>query len=85
MDNMNTVQIFNSLACLPAYNHLLHRSMDILLALNIDLHVLHVSGENNETADALSCCQFASALNLTSKLRIFPFKPPQWTLGAVEK
>jgi hypothetical protein len=84
-DNMNTVQIFNSLACLPTYNHLLRRSVDILLASNIDLRVLHVSGENNETADALSRCQFMSALNMTPELLISPFKPPQWTLGAIKK
>jgi hypothetical protein len=36
-DNMNTVQIFNSLTCLPEYNHLLRRSVDILLCHRIDL------------------------------------------------
>jgi hypothetical protein len=84
-DNLNTVQIFNSLACLPSYNHILRRSVDILLSTEIDLRVLHVSGENNVTADALSRCQFASALNASPGLRISPFTPPRWTLGAAKK
>ena len=84
-DNLNTVQIFNSLACLPTYNHLLRSSVDILLSTEIDLRVLHVLGENNEVADALSRCQFTSALDRAPELRISPFQPPQWTLGAAKK
>jgi len=84
-DNLNTVQIFNSLGCLPAYNHLLRRSVDILLANDIDLHVLHVPSDQNGVADALSRCQFSSALTLIPDLRISPFQPPRWTLGAAQK
>ena len=36
-DNLNTVQMFNSLACLPDYNQLLWQSMDILLTHGFDL------------------------------------------------
>ena len=81
-DNMNSVQIFNSLACLPAYNHLLHHSVDILLHTNIELHVLHIPGEENTVADALSRGQFTTALEICPELRISPFQPPRWTLGA---
>jgi len=84
-DNLNTVQIFSSLACLPAYNHLLRRSVDILLANDIDLRILHVPGEQNVVADALSRCQFSSALACIPDLSISPFQPPRWTLGAAEK
>jgi len=84
-DNLNTVQMFNSLACLPDYNQLLRHSVDILLAHRLDLHVLHVPGEQNVVADALSRCQFSTALNAVNNLRISPFQPPRWTLGATEK
>jgi len=84
-DNLNSVQIFNSLACLPAYNHLLRRAMDILLANDFDLRVLHVPGEENKVADALSRCQLSSALAVVPDLCISPFQPPRWTLGAAQK
>jgi hypothetical protein len=84
-DNLNTVQMFNSLACLPAYNQLLRHSVDILLATDIDLRVLHVPGEHNSVADALSRCRFSDALNIVSDLKISPFEPPRWTLGATKK
>jgi len=53
-DNLNTVQIFNSLACLPDYNQILRRAIDIVLTHDIDLRILHVPGEQNTVADALS-------------------------------
>ena len=53
-DNLNTVQMFNSLACLPDYNLLLRHSVDIILAHSINLCVLHVPGEQNLVTDALS-------------------------------
>jgi hypothetical protein len=59
--------------------------MDILLSTEIDLRVLHVSGENNEVADALSHCQFTSVLDIVPDLHISPFQSPQWTLGAIKK
>jgi hypothetical protein len=84
-DNLNTVQIFNSLSCLPNYNQILRRAVDILLLRDIDLRVLHVPGEQNVVADALSRCLFASALDVVPNLKITPFEPPRWTLGAAEK
>ena len=85
MDNLNSVQMFNSLSCLPAYNHLLRRCVDILLANEVQLRVLHIPGEQNIVADALSRCQFSSALASVPELSISPFQPPRWTLGAAEK
>jgi hypothetical protein len=84
-DNLNSVQMFNSLSCLPAYNHLLRRCVDILLANEVQLRVLHIPGEQNIVADALSRCQFSSALASVPELSISPFQPPRWTLGAAEK
>ena len=84
-DNLNTVQIFNTLGCLPSYNHILRRAVDILLATRIDLRVLHVPGEQNGVADALSRCNFEKALSLATGLKISPFQPPRWTLGATQK
>jgi len=81
-DNLNTVSIYNSLSCLPVFNPLLRASMDILIDNDLDLRVLHVKGEENETADALSRSQFATALNLSPRISIQPFQPPLWTLGA---
>jgi hypothetical protein len=84
-DNLNTVQIFNSLACLPDYNQILRRAVDIVLAHDINLRVLHVPGEQNTVADALSRCLFSTALDIVPGLKISPFQPPQWTLGATKK
>ncbi|KIM36875.1 hypothetical protein M413DRAFT_40015, partial [Hebeloma cylindrosporum] len=84
-DNLNTVQIFNSLACLPTYNHILRRSVDTLLSTNISLRILHIPGEVNVVADALSRHQFERARIAAPGLVINTFKPPLWSLGAVEK
>ena len=84
-DNLNTVQIFNSLVCLPAYNHILCHSTDILIANDLDLRVLHVPSNLNTVADALSRCQFRQALDVVPNLQISPFQLPQWTLGAAKK
>ena len=39
-DNMNTVDIFRSLRCLPQYNHLLKQAVDILMRHEFSLCVL---------------------------------------------
>ena len=84
-DNQTTVQIFNSLACLPIYNHILCCSADILITNELDLRVLHVPGDLNAIADALPWCQFAWALDFVPELKISPFQPPRWMLGAAQK
>ncbi|KAJ3532167.1 hypothetical protein NMY22_g7856 [Coprinellus aureogranulatus] len=53
-DNFNTVDIFSSLRCDPALNHLLLHAVDTFTAYDIDLRVLHVPGEKNVIADAIS-------------------------------
>ncbi|TFY53164.1 hypothetical protein EVG20_g10240 [Dentipellis fragilis] len=53
-DNTNTVDLFSSLHAQPQYNPLLRSAVDALLWSHIDLRVLHIPGEVNGVADALS-------------------------------
>jgi len=84
-DNTNTVDIFNSLRASAPYNQLLISSVDVLLKLNVDLHVYHVSGAENNVADALSCFDNDRAIRLVPDLIIDDFTPPQDSLGATKK
>jgi hypothetical protein len=63
-DNQNTVDIFSSLHAKPEYNILLREAVNLLMSANHDLRVLHVPGEQNQVADALSHGQFDRALHL---------------------
>jgi hypothetical protein len=85
-DSMNTVDIFNSLHCQPEFNPLLRFCMDIFLDKKLDVRVLHIPGEQNEVADALSRHDFRKALKLAPDLQISTFQPPHYTmLGAAKK
>jgi hypothetical protein len=84
-DNTNTVDIFNSLHCLPAYNHILRFAVDILLDGDHDLRVLHIPGEDNDVADAISREDFSRVLDLQPGLSLLDFQPPQMPLGAAKK
>jgi hypothetical protein len=64
----NVVDIFCTLHCLPPYNHLLKAAVDIILRSNYLLRVLHVPGERNLIADALSHICFSIALQLEPNL-----------------
>jgi hypothetical protein len=57
-DNFPTVAMFSSLRALPEYNCILKATADILLRIQLNLRVLHISGEENNVADALSCGEF---------------------------
>ena len=85
MDNLNMVQIFNSLACLPNYNHILCQAVNVILSHDLNLHVLYVPWEQNVVANTVSCCLFSSALDIMPQLKISPFEPPRWMLGAAQK
>jgi hypothetical protein len=82
-DNANTVDIFRSLRCLPPYNGLLKAAVDILVAQDFSLRVLHVPGERNVVADALSRVQFSVALENEPNLRFFDFNPPGMVGSAI--
>jgi hypothetical protein len=75
-DNTNTVDIFRSLRCLPAYNPLLKLAVDVLIENSYSLRVLHVSGEDNTVADVLSRVQFSVALSHEPSLKLYSFNPP---------
>ena len=75
-DNKNAVDIFQSLKCLPVYNHLLKSAVDILIKNDYSLHVLHVPGKDKIVADALSWVKFSVALLVEPKLKFYNFNPP---------
>jgi hypothetical protein len=85
-DSMNTVDIFNSLRCQSEFNPLLRFCIDIFLRKQLNVRVLHIPGEKNEVADAISRHDFTKASKLAPGLQIFEFQPPQCaTLGAAKK
>jgi len=75
-DNTNVVDIFSSLRCLPKFNVILKKAITLRVAANIDVRVLHVSGEQNNVADALSRARFDHAKSLSPLLTINTFTPP---------
>ncbi|KAF8903253.1 hypothetical protein CPB85DRAFT_1438403 [Mucidula mucida] len=84
-DNTNTVNIFDTLRALPEYNAILCAAVDIRVQHNIDLRVLHIPGERNIVADALSRDNIPTAMLHAPLLTLDTFKPPQLTLGAHKK
>lgn len=54
-DSQNTVDMFSSLSAKPLYNGILQSAVDVLVRTGLKLRVLHISGERNIVADALSC------------------------------
>ena len=76
-DNFTTVAMFNSLRALPEYNCILKAAIDIFLKGKHQLQVLHIPGEQNEVADALSWAEFMRALDLQPLLTIQSFDPYQ--------
>jgi hypothetical protein len=83
-DNLNTVHIFSSLRCLPEVNHLLLHATDTLVTDAIDLRVLHVPGEQNVIADAISRLDIGSVVKLIPEFHLGYFQPPRFTKGALE-
>lgn len=83
-DNQNTVNIFDSLSATPNYNLLLRTAVDDLIANDVDLRVLHVKGEDNYVADAISRQRFPDAIARAPGLNIQSFTPPQEPLGAAK-
>ena len=74
-DNFSAVAMFNSFRALPEYNCLLKASVDILHTKKFCLKVLHVAGQNNEVADALSRGDLMRALKVKPQLSIKAFEP----------
>ena len=97
-DNFTSVAMFNSLKALLEYNCILKAAVDILLGMRFRLRVLHIAGEDNVVADALSRSEFMRALRERPGLSIRCFepfrrvdrhqlppflRPPRQTLGAI--
>jgi hypothetical protein len=79
-DNLNTVQMFNSLSALPAYNGILKNAVDHLLSdltNQIQLRVIHIPGEFNTVADALSRGLLHDVVDSVPNIVINHFTPPQ--------
>ncbi|KAG2112656.1 uncharacterized protein F5147DRAFT_572262 [Suillus discolor] len=85
IDNTNVVCMFNSLHVHPPYNSILMSATDVLLKHDVDLWVEHVSGVENNVADALSCFQNERVYRFTPNMQIYNFEPPQNALGGAEK
>ena len=83
-DNLNTVQMFNSLhASSPTYNSILFSAIRVLLkSPMLDLRIFHIAGERNYVADAISRQLFDVAIQHVPNLTIASFTPPQDALGA---
>ena len=75
-DGMNTVNIFNSLWCLPEFNPLLWYCINIFMNKKFDVHILHILGVPNVVADVISCHDFQKAVTLVPRLTITLFQPP---------
>jgi hypothetical protein len=85
-DSMNTVNIFNSLRCLPEFNPLLKYCVDIFLNKKFDVRILHILGTRNVVADAILCRDFDKAQQLVPGLTITAFQPPHFNMmGAMNK
>jgi hypothetical protein len=74
-DNSVTISMFNTLRALPEYNCIIKAAVDILFDTQFQLRVLHVAGEHNSVADALSCSDEVRALKLSPGLTIRAFEP----------
>jgi hypothetical protein len=75
-DNTNTVDIFQTLHCLPPYNPLLKTAVDIIMHNKYSLCVLHIPGDQNIITDALLCVHFSVALQIEPNLTLFSFYSP---------
>ena len=84
-DNLNTVQMFSSLAALPTLNWMLIITVDLLIQHDIDLRVFHISGVDNVVADHLSRLRNDEANRCAPGIIISPFQPPRNALGAAKK
>ena len=84
-DNMNMVDIWHSLKAASPYNNLLIIGIDSLIECQIDARVLHIPGDVNVIANALSRFNNKLAMQLCPGLCITTFTPPRGTLGARKK
>ncbi|KAG2743559.1 hypothetical protein P692DRAFT_20747603 [Suillus brevipes Sb2] len=84
-DSLNTVYMFNSLSGGQGYNRLLMDAVETILVFGVDFRVFHISGSENIVADHLSRWRAYDAELSSPGLRIMPFQPPRYALGAAKK
>lgn len=80
-DNLNTVQMFDSLRASAPYNWILRSACEALITSGIDLRVWHIPGRDNIVADALSRQLLDVVFQRAPYLSIYPLIPPRLTLG----
>ena len=84
-DNDNTITIFNMFRCLPHYNPILINAAKACITSHIQLRVLHIPGEQNCVADAISQKNFTLAQQYVPNLVISTFLPPSIAAGGSQK
>jgi hypothetical protein len=86
-DNTNTVDLFRTLRATPDLNPIVLTAADLMMRFDCQLRVVHIAGEQNDIADAISRYYNSYAVTMArsrnTNLYIEGFTPPQLTLGAV--
>lgn len=80
---MNTVDLFNTLRVHHIYNEVLKFAVDKLMAHEVNLRVVHISGQHNILADSLSRGQLNEARGIRPLLQTQTFQPPMTLVEAV--
>ncbi|KAF8953264.1 hypothetical protein BDZ97DRAFT_1603317, partial [Flammula alnicola] len=81
-DSTNACGLFRTLRATTSFNPIALTAADLMLRFGCQLRVLHISGEQNVVADALSRFDNATVWKYAPNLIIQHFQPPQLTLGA---
>ena len=100
-DNANVVDILLSLRCHAEFNAILKHTVTTCVQSQVDLRVLHIRGEMNTFANAISHAEFNHAKVLAADLSVpnlsihnfppplstdtNPLQPPRTSLGATQK
>ena len=86
-DNSNTDNLFCTLRATPDLNPIVLTAADLMMHFDCQLRVIHIAGEQNDIADAISRYHNSHAVTLAcmcnTNLYIKDFTPPQLMLGAV--
>lgn len=80
-DNSNTVDIFNSMKARGEFNGLLKFVVDIIMACDLDIWVIHVPGMDNVIADHLSRGRLSHVRDIDDSLMLLSYKPPMGLPG----
>ncbi|KIM37658.1 hypothetical protein M413DRAFT_42890, partial [Hebeloma cylindrosporum] len=81
-DNLNSVHLFSSLRATVELNPIALTAADLMLRFDCQLRVAHISGKQNQVADALSRRMNIDARRFAPGIDIANFEPPHLLLGA---